>query len=44
VLLGGYSGLLLYSMTQTFVIADQATATLLAVFCALAVQSGAENV
>lgn len=44
VLLGGYTGLLLYSMTQTFVIADQATATLLAVFCALAVQSGAENV
>lgn len=41
--LGGSAGLLLYSMSQTFVIADQATATLLAVFCTIAVQDMDRN-
>lgn len=42
-LLGACVALLVYSMTQTFVIADQPTALLLAVLCATAAQNGACN-
>jgi hypothetical protein len=44
VLLGGSAALLLYSLCQTFLITDQATATLLAVFCAVAVQNEGQYV
>lgn len=39
-LLGGSTALLLYGMSQTFVIADQATAMLLAVFCGAVANDG----
>jgi hypothetical protein len=39
-ILGGFAALVLYSMSQTFVVADNATATLLAAFCAIALQTG----
>jgi len=40
VLLGGATALLLYSLSQTYVIADQATAVLFALFCATVVNDG----
>ena len=42
-LLGGLCGLSVFSMGQTFVIADQATAVLIAVFCAAPLWSGEQN-
>lgn len=40
VLLGGCAALLLFSFSQSFIVADQATAALLAVLCALIAQEG----
>lgn len=39
-LIGGIMGLLLFSLSQTYFIADQATAVLLAVFCAILANGG----
>jgi hypothetical protein len=44
VIVGGCTALLLYSLSQTFVVADQATATFLAAFCAVVAKTGDQYV
>ena len=42
-LLGGYTALGVYSLTQDYVVADQATAVLLALYCAVATSAGGQS-